>query len=180
MIRPKWIGSTPNRTATGRRIGDRTMISIWYFAKSDGRAIQCVINDAPATKTIGLAFVPTAGTVTGDEDDDDTGNDVGPGTGGDPTLPNGFIWVDDNSPTVGMLFEDGKMFYLYYDSVNKRWSGREQLGVLDGNKIIAYYDEDPDTTFTVSGDTLYEYRLPDNTLMTTFTKTAGTILGQTN
>jgi hypothetical protein len=109
-------------------------------------------------------------------EDPSSEHNVGPGTGGDPTLPNGYIWVDDNSPYVGMLFEGSDMFYLYL--VGDTWRNREKIGTWEDNTIFAVYDIDPDTTFTVSGNTLYEYRLPDHTLMTTFTKTAGTILGQ--
>jgi hypothetical protein len=42
-----------------------TVIKPWYFAKSDGRVIQCTANSAPSTKTIQLSFITTVGVITG-------------------------------------------------------------------------------------------------------------------
>ncbi len=42
-----------------------TVIMPWYFAKSDGRVIQCTVNDAPTTKTAQVTFITTVGVITG-------------------------------------------------------------------------------------------------------------------
>ena len=84
------------------------------------------------------------------------------GGGGDPTLQNSFIWRNDANQNVGMLFEGGNVYFLYWNQSGRPnvWSGREQIGTWSGNTITATYPEDPDTTFTVSGNKLYEYSLP--------------------
>ncbi|MDR1679483.1 MAG: fibronectin type III domain-containing protein [Prevotellaceae bacterium] len=42
-----------------------TVIEPWYFAKSDGRVIQCTVSGTSATKTIQLSFITTVGVITG-------------------------------------------------------------------------------------------------------------------
>jgi hypothetical protein len=97
---------------------------------------------------------------------------AGPGAGGDPVLNTREIWKDDNSPTVGMLFISGDVYYYYL--TNATWGNREKIGTWDGgNTIAAVFSVDPDTTFTVSGTKLYEYRETTNTLVATYTKTTG-------
>jgi len=106
----------------------------------------------------------------------------GPGTGGNPVLANGEIWVDDDSTDQGMLFENGNVYILYYGMPGALtgWSQRERIGTwTSGNTITAAYSSDPDTTFTVSGNKLYEYRASNNAHVATYTKTTGqTISGQ--
>jgi len=101
-----------------------------------------------------------------------------PGLGGNPVLNLCEIWKDDTSPTVGMLFINGDVYYYYLN--NGTWGNREKVGTWDGeNTITAVFSADPNTTFTVSGNKLYEYRKTDNALMTTYTKiTEQVISGQ--
>ncbi|MDR2907637.1 MAG: hypothetical protein LBU91_06585 [Bacteroidales bacterium] len=117
----------------------------------------------------------------GGNGDDDGGE--GPGTGGNPVLPNGYIWQYDARNNQGMLFEDGNVYMLYYGLPGNtdRWAGREKIGTWEegSNTIEATFSVDPDVTFTVDGNKLYEYSLPDNVLRASYTRTAGNILGQT-
>ncbi|MDR0387738.1 MAG: hypothetical protein LBH57_06840, partial [Treponema sp.] len=100
---------------------------------------------------------------------------AGPDTGGNPVLNSGEIWKDDERPTEGMRFENNNVYHYYL--ANGTWGSRSREGTWNGNTITR--TGGPNSTFTVSGDKLYEY-VSSGSPVATYTKTTGqTISGQT-
>jgi hypothetical protein len=95
----------------------------------------------------------------------------GPGTGGNPVLGSGEIWVWDDDTGQGIRFENSNFCYYFKNSYNNTWGSRTVEGTWSGS-TITYTQGSFTTTFTVSDNKLYEYS-PSGTRVATYTKTTG-------
>jgi hypothetical protein len=132
--------------------------------------------DNSTTENSPSTFTPSGG---GDE------TPSGPGTGGNPVLDNGEIWRDDDPDRQdqGMLFTSDNLGKTYiYFLVGGTWGSPQQTGQWTGNTINTTGDttgRPGDSTFTVSGNKLYEYY--NGNFVASYTKITGqTISGQSN